>query len=184
MPIVMPSIEPLPRSKAERISGKGPSLWAQFRHAFRQLVPSWVFILKWVSAGTFILAAVTGVFIVALPYKLANENEKARDRRAADEAETHRKEKVALARAAEAEEFSAMEAHARGNWETWKSQFTTDADGIACAYGHIFNEHQKLFEVSCQIGPKGHLPTTLVVCNQSSCRVAGPAPTPAPEVKK
>jgi hypothetical protein len=180
MPLVVPTIEPLLRSKAERISGKGPSLWAQFRHVFRHWVPSWVFILKWVSAGTFVLTVCTCVLVFSIPYKLASENEKARDRRAADVAETNRKEKVELERAAEAAEFEALEVHAKGNWETWKSQFTTDADGIACAYGHIFNEHQKLFEISCQLGPKGHLPTALVVCNQSSCRVA----TPTPEVKK
>lgn len=180
MPISRTPLEFLPRSAHERISGEGPPLWAQFRYVFRQLVPSWVFILKWVSAGTFILTIVIGVEILRIPYKLENDNEKARNRRAADVAETKRKEKVALERKAEAQQFADMEAHARGNWETWKRQFTTDADGIACAYGHIFNEHQKLFEISCQVGPKGHLPTALVVCNQSSCRIAAPTA----EVKK
>jgi hypothetical protein len=55
----------------------------------------------------------------------------------------------------------------------WKSQFTSDADGIACAHGHTLNS----YEILCQLGPKGHIPTTQVICNQNICRVVAPTPT-------
>ncbi len=176
----LPKIEPLRRSARERLEGRGPSLGARFQHAMKQLSPNWNFVLKWVASCTFLLTAITIVAFLIVNAGLRADDRNARSKRAEQVAEVKRKEKAVIDRAAEAEAFADIEAHARGNWETWKSQFTTDADGIACAFGHTFNASQKLFEISCQIGPKGHLPTTMIVCNQTICRAAAPTPTPAP----
>jgi hypothetical protein len=155
----------------------------RFRHVFRQLVPDWKFILKWVSIGTFAITALTGIALMWSEPLLRDADKRARKERDQQIAQAKREAQAVRDHEAEVWEFTNLEAHARGNWETWKSQFTTDADGIACAYGHIFNKTLKQFEVSCQIGPKGHLPTTLVVCNQNSCKVAPPTAS-APEPKK
>lgn len=184
MPITLPTIEPLPPSRIDRLNGREPSLWARLIHVTRQLVPNGRFILKWTSIGAFAITAVTGIVLLMAPGFLEIADKDARKKARAEIERFEREKKATIERAAEAEEFEALNQRAKGNWETWKGQFTSDADGIACAYGHIYNNKQKLFEISCQIGPKGHLPTTLVVCNQDICRVMPPTPTPTPEVKK
>jgi hypothetical protein len=79
------------------------------------------------------------------------------------------------------EQFKAITARAITNWETWRGQFTSETDGIACAHGS--NQEHTNYEIACQIGPKGKLPTHRVVCNQNSCGTPTPSEV-APPVKK
>ncbi len=134
------------------------------------------------------MASFVGLFIMMKPTLFKWDDNAARSDRDARikkqelaVKETERKTTEAAVKRAEEDIERSIEAHARGNWETWKSQFTSDADGIACAYGRI-STPDRAFNITCQIGPKGHLPTILVACDQGSCKA--PKPINEPEPKK
>lgn len=163
----MPEIEPLARTKNERISGQRPPLWAFVKHYARQLVPNPRFVLKWCATGALMVAGIMVVSLLGSHHLLEGANADARKVFTDRKAEIKRKADFAVKEQAEAKNFQDLTARAIANWNTWKSQFTSETDGIACAHGS--NKEKTVYEISCQIGPKGSLPAYLIVCNQGSC---------------
>lgn len=180
----MPTIEPLPSSKNERLIGKRPPLLLRVRHYWRQLVPTPNFIWKWCAVGSFGAAAATAFGIMLASSFMDGDNTRAREERAARTKEIKRKADLEGQRLAQEEAFKVLTTRAISNWEAWKSQFTTDQDGIVCAHGS--NKERTNYEISCQLGPKGKLPTNRVICNQGACGTPEPITPPPkpPEPKK
>jgi hypothetical protein len=55
------------------------------------------------------------------------------------------------------------------NLANWKQAFLGDEMMAVCYHGHIFNEKTMLYEVTCDIGLKGWMPSARVVCDQDRC---------------
>ena len=184
MPLTLPTIAPLPRSKSERLSDSDPPLSARLRHLLRQLAPNPAFVFKWCGLGTLAILISTAISLSAGKGEMLRANEHARKVFNDRKTEIKRKADLALKEQADEKLFQEVSVRAITNWETWKTQFTSEADGIACAHGH--DKAKTFYTITCQLGPKGKLPTHKIVCDQGGCGDPStiPPPPPTPVEKK
>jgi hypothetical protein len=131
-----------------------------------------------VATGAFVAVALMAAGILFSEVSMSREDKRAGERRRAVTAETRRKADQAAAKIKDTADFEDMRVHAIGNWETWRHQFTNDKDGIVCAHGHVFNSRERHYDITCQVGPKGSIPTHVVRCNQGACQPPEEIKTP------
>lgn len=82
------------------------------------------------------------------------------------EREEQRALEVLQRRDVEAKEYTER---AKANLENWKRAFMDDDKELVCFHGHIFNAKVMRYEISCDIGWKGYVPSLKVMCNQDRC---------------
>jgi hypothetical protein len=58
---------------------------------------------------------------------------------------------------------------AKANLENWQQSFMNEDMVAACFHGHVFNAKEMKYEITCDVGWKGYVPSLKVVCNQDRC---------------
>lgn len=58
---------------------------------------------------------------------------------------------------------------AKANLDNWQQSFMNENMAAVCFHGHVFNAKEMKYEITCDIGWKGYVPSLKVVCNQDRC---------------
>lgn len=66
----------------------------------------------------------------------------------------------------EADQFTER---AKANMENWQRSFMNSNMVAVCFHGHVFNSKEMKYEITCDVGWKGYVPSLKVVCNQDRC---------------